>query len=61
MKPITIKLSRCLLVLDEQELLSVIPVSLLEKGIKQGKGYLRAMQFADRVEKMTEGMNDEFR
>jgi hypothetical protein len=55
MKLIQIKLSRCFLVLDEQELLKVIPASLLEKGIKQGKGYLRAVQFAERVESLKNG------
>jgi hypothetical protein len=55
MKLIQIKLSRCFLVLDEQELLNVIPASLLEKGIKQGKGYLRAARFAERVESLMNG------
>jgi hypothetical protein len=57
MKQVTIKLQKCFLVLDEGELLKVIPPSLLEKGIRQGKGYLRAMQFAERVKKMTEGQS----
>jgi hypothetical protein len=49
MKQIKIQLSRCLLVLDEAELLKVIPPFLFEKGIKLGKVYQRATKFSERT------------
>jgi hypothetical protein len=51
LKQIVIELSRCTLILSEAELLQVIPPSLLEKGIKQGKAYKRATEFKKRMER----------
>jgi hypothetical protein len=58
MKQIEIKLTKCFLVLDEQELIRALPPPLLEKGIRQGKAYKRISEFNRRMEKIeNERMN----
>jgi hypothetical protein len=53
MKQIEIKLTKCLLVLDEQELIRALPPPLLQKGILKGKAYKRATEFKKRMEAMS--------
>lgn len=50
MKPVYIKCTKTLLVLDENELLQNLSPALLEKGIRQGKYYKRC-QRAEQYEK----------
>jgi hypothetical protein len=52
MKQVEIKLTKCTLVLSEQELLRALSPTLLQKGIRQGKGYKRATEFKKRMEAM---------
>jgi hypothetical protein len=58
MKQIEIKLTKCLLILDEQELLRALPSPLLQNGIRQGKAYKRVSKFNERAEKINERGNE---
>jgi len=51
MKALRIKLTKCTLILTEQELVKGLPEDLFIKGIKRGKAYQRQ----ERVKKYEEG------
>ena len=58
MKELVIHASKCVLVLDEKELLDNLPRDTLEKAIRKGKGY-RRLQRVEQWEKSREDWRSE--
>lgn len=50
MKELIIRCTKCLLVMDENELLRNLPPGVLEQALRRGKGYKR-LQRAEKWEK----------
>lgn len=54
-----IKCTKCLLVLDESELMKNLPPGVLEKALRKGKAYRRCERVARYEKSRTDYMNED--
>lgn len=59
MREIIIHCTKCLLVLDESELMKNLPPGVLEKALRKGKAYRRCERVARYEKSRTDYMNED--